>query len=42
MATLRDKLEKTPPASAKAKVAENDKTPYSEGTGIAGSKNADS
>ena len=41
MATLRDKLEKTPPASAKAKVAENDKTPYSEGTGIAGSKNAD-
>jgi hypothetical protein len=41
MATLRDKLEKTPPLSAKAKTTENDKTPYSEGTGIAGSKNAD-
>ena len=42
MATLRDKLEKTPPLSAKAKVAENDKTPYSEGTGVDASKNADS
>jgi hypothetical protein len=41
MATLIEKLEKTPPASSKAKTSENDKTPYSEGTGIAGSKNAD-
>jgi len=41
MATLIEKLEKTPPLSSKAKIAETDKTPYSEGNGINGSKNAD-
>ena len=41
MATLIEKLEKTPPNSSKAKTAATDKTPYSEGNGLDGSKNAD-
>ncbi len=41
MSKLKDKLEKEKPASSKAKVTPSDKTPYSEGIGIDGSKNAD-
>jgi hypothetical protein len=41
MASLIEKLAKEAPISSKAKIGVNDKTPYSEGTGVDASKNAD-